>query len=415
MPSRFCSQCGAATTVGANFCGECGVDLRTGSPRPTAAAARPVALPAPGWQVTTSGLGALGILLVSGLAIWAGILTPEPPKPAPGRGGPPAAAAGAGAAAPAGGAGAEATAKPVMELPAEVKRFITDLAAKAAAAPDDLATWVRLGQVYYRAAQLDPSYYPEAMRAFDHVLARNASEPEALRGKANVFYDRSDHAQAIPLFERFLVLSPDDPSAKTDLATMYHQSGDAPKAITMYSEVIAKNPAFLQAHYNLAVTHAQLGETEKALAEFRTARDLATDDTVRKQIDDMMVRLGGPPPAGAPAAPVGAPAGTPAAPAPAVAAGPRTPFQEDVEKRFRDAPIMGERIARFEWTGPTTGQVVVSNFPMAGMPPEVREKFTTRLSQELRSAASTAQVAKNDVKLEITDAGGTGVMATVTP
>jgi cytochrome c-type biogenesis protein CcmH/NrfG len=391
MSARFCSQCGTRAVPGAKFCAECGSDLRTGGPRAAGAVA---AVPPGAWQLTTQGISVLGLLLVSGLAIWASILAPEPERPAPGRGPAPTPPPGAAAT-------ADAPARPPMELPAEVKTFITDLAGKAQAAPEDVGAWNRLGQVYYRAAQVDPSYYAKALEAFEHVLARDAKNVDGLRGKANVYYDRQDHAKAIPLYEELLKLAPNDPSARTDLATMYLYAGDPPKAIAMYEEVIKTNPSFLQAHYNLAVTHAQLGDTEKALRAFKAARALATDDNVRKQIDDMTARIAG-----------GAAPSQPAAPA--VAEAERTPFQAAVEKNFRGAPIMGERVARFEWSAPTTGRVLVQNFPMAGMPPEVREKFTSRLKDELRAAMKSTQTT-GDVTIEIADAGAGTVMATVTP
>jgi hypothetical protein len=100
----------------------------------------------------------------------------------------------------------------------------------------------------------------------------------------------------------------------------------------------------------------------------------------------------------------------PAAPPPAA----RSAFQADVEKRLRAAPIMGDRIVRFDWSGPGSARVVVQNFPMNGMPDEVRGKFTDRLTQELRAAAQVNHPA-GDVKLEIADAGAGTVMATVTP
>src|SRR5262249_10848130 len=99
---------------------------------------------------------------------------------------------------------------------------------------------------------------------------------------------------------------------------------------------------------------------------------------------------------------------------PATDSGPRTPFQQDVEKRLRAAPIMGDRILRFEWDGPGSARVLVQNFPMSAMPAEVRGKFTDRLAQELR-AASGANQPGGEVKLEIADAGAGTVMATVTP
>jgi tetratricopeptide (TPR) repeat protein len=392
MPPRFCSQCGTKVSAGAKFCSECGAPL-------DGRAAPPSRAPTGGWQLTTGGLAVFGLLLVSGLGIWAAILSPEPPKPAPGRG--TAGTATAAADRPA------APATPV-ELPPEVKTFMADLAKKADAAPDDKDLWIRLGKVYARAAQLDPSYNPKALAAFEHVLARDPNDREAIRGKADVFYDQGDHKQAIPLFERYLTMAGDDPSARTDLATMYLAAGDGPKAVAMYKDVIAKHPTFLQAPYNLAVTYAQMGDTDSALTWFQKARALATDDQVRGRIDEIVARLTGEKAATPPAA-----GGTPNT-TPPVAAGPRSPFQEDVEKRLREAPIMGERIVRVDWNGPGTARVTVQSFPMDGMPEEVRKKFTERLTLELQSAVKANQPG-GDVKVEIADARAGTVMATLTP
>ena len=359
-----------------------------------------------------------GLLLASGLAIWAAILSPEPPKPRPG------AVAGGPAGAAEGGQAAQAL---PPEIPAEVKTFIVDLEQRAQAGPKDKQVWLRLGKVYGRTAQLDPSYQPKALAAFDHVLGIDPDDREAIRGKANVFYDQNDHAQAIPLFERYLTLAGDDPAARTDLATMYLASGDGPKAVATYQAVIAKHPDFLQAHYNLAVTHAQLGDVDAAIAGFTTARTLAPDDRARRQIDDMIAHLKGEaPPSAIAGAPPGGGASAGGAPgagaaggaaAPAVAAAPSTasaPFQRDLESRLRAAPIMGERIVRIDWRGPGAARVAVQSFPMDGMPEGVRSKFTDRLAQEIRGAAQ-ANAPGGDVKLEIADADGGRVMATVTP
>jgi tetratricopeptide (TPR) repeat protein len=389
MPPRFCSQCGTKVAPGAKFCSECGSSL-SGGPVP-----RPATVASP-WQLTTGGIAVFGLLLLSGLGVWTAILTPEPPRPAPGRG----PAAGASAAA----GDAEGQPPQPVPLPAEVKTFISDLAKKADANPEDLDVWRRLGKVYSRAAQLDPSYDPQALAAFDHVLARDPNDLEALHGKADVFYDRGDHKQAIPIFERYLTLAGDDPSARTDLATMYLSAGDSPKAIAMYKDVIAKHPDFLQAHYNLAVSYAQLGDSDEALASFKKARALAPDDKVRGQIDQMVSRLTG---EAAPAAEGGA------APAGAASTS-RSAFQQDVEKRLRAAPIMGDRIVRIDWSGPASARVGVRNFPMSAMPDEVRGKFTDRLKQEL-AAAAKANAPGGEVRLEIADADGGTVMATVAP
>jgi tetratricopeptide (TPR) repeat protein len=177
---------------------------------------------------------------------------------------------------------------------------------------------------------------------------------------------------------------------------MYLYAGQAERAIATYQDVIKRNPTFLQAHYNLAVTYHGQGKDEAALGELQLARGLATEDPVRKQIDDMIASLkGGGPPASKPAAP-------------------GTPFQSAVEEAFRAHPIMGPRIVRFEWGAPASGRVLVRNFPMAGMPPEVRDKFKDRLAQQLRTAQAAHPV-DGPVRVEIADAGDGSVMATVAP
>ncbi len=75
---------------------------------------------------------------------------------------------------------------------------------------------------------------------------------------------------------------------------------------------------------------------------------------------------------------------------------------------------MGPRIVRFEWTAPGTGRVVVQNFPMSGMPDEVKQKFTSRLADVLRDAV-TANPPGGAVKVDIADAGSGDVMATIVP
>jgi len=384
MPIRFCAQCGTRVPPGGKFCSECGTPVGAG------------AAPESGWRVTATGIGVLVAFLAVGLGLWTVILSPAGPRPAPGAG--PRAAA-----EPASSRPPDRPAHP--ELPAEVKSFIADLSSKAKEKPEDVDAWLKLAQVNARASQLDSSYQEDAIAAFEHVLERQPKNPDALRGLANVHYDRDDHAKAIPVYERYLALRPDDESARTDLATMYLYSGQPERAIGTYKDVIARNPSFLQAHYNLAVTYHGQGDDAGALRELDLARGLATDDGARRQIDDMIATLKGHPPAAA--------AGKSAA-GTASTGEPRSAFQTAVEDAVRGSPIMGSRIVRFDWPGPGSGRVLVQNFPMEAMPEDVRGKFTTRLQQELRTAEGAHPV-DGPVSLEIADARSGTVMATITP
>ncbi len=382
MAVRFCAQCGTKVVAGANYCAECGTPLGTVGKAP----------PSARWQLTFAGSTALVLFLAAGLTVWTLILAPSTPRPGPGGARPRTASTGPAVA---------TEGHPKIELPAEVKTFITDLSTKAKEKPRDADAWMKLAQVTARASQLDPAYQTDAIAAFEHVLDIDPQNAEALRGLANMHYDRDDHQKAIPAFEKYLTLRPDDPSAQTDLATMYLYGGQPERAIATYQAVIRDNPSFLQAHYNLAVTYHGQGNDAAALKELETARGLATDDPVRKQIDDMIASLKSPP-AGGPASPESPPAES------------RTPFQGAVEEAFRASPIMGSRIVRFEWSTPSSGKVMVRNFPMQGMPDDVREKFTARLAQEVRTAGQAHPV-EGAVRLEITDAGSGAVMAAVTP
>jgi cytochrome c-type biogenesis protein CcmH/NrfG len=401
MPARFCPECGTPAITNAKFCIECGTSLRG-----SGSAGRAAAAPAPGrWQLTTAGLSVLALFVVGGLGIWAAVLSPSPPTPGPGRG--------VARAAPAQGGAPQAMAqadlppdhpKVPMQIPAEVKTFIDDLSKKAAAAPKDVATWGRLAQVYYRTAQVDSAYYDDAKRAFEHVLELDPSNTDALRGLGSIHFELDEPADAIAMYGRYLALKPDDDTVRTALGASYVSSGDLDKGIAIFRDIIAKKPDAWPAHYYLGVALDEQGDHAAGLASIKQARALATEDGVRAQIDETLARLGGGPP----------PESADRAPAADSASSARTPFQSDVEKAFRGHQIMGPRIVRFEWTAPGTGRVLIQNFPMSGMPDEVKQKFTSRLADVLRDAA-TANPPGGTVKVDIADAASGEVMATILP
>ena len=381
----------------AKFCIECGTALAGVAPR----AAATTGAPDGEWRMTSAGIGVLAFFLVGGLGIWAAVLSPEPAKPGLGRSG-----TAARSAPPAAAAQADLPPdhpKVAMQVPAEVKSFIDDLAKKAAAAPDDRATWSRLAQVYYRSAQIDTSYYDRAKSAFEHVLELDPKDPDALRGLGSVHFELDEPDDAIALYQRYLAIKPDDLTVRTALGASYVSAGQVDKGIEIFRDVIAKKPDTWPAHYYLGVALDEQGDRAAALASVKKARELATEDGVRAQIDDTLARMGA------------APTETAAAGvAPPETASARTPFQSEVEKAFRGHQIMGPRIVRIDWTAPGTGRVVVQNFPMAGMPDEVKKKFTSRLSDALRDAAK-ANPPGGDVKVDIADAASGEVMATVVP
>jgi cytochrome c-type biogenesis protein CcmH/NrfG len=411
MAIRFCPQCGTQALPDARFCHGCGTALAGGA---QATAAVPHRASGPPRRATALGFGVLGAFLVAGLGIWTAILSPDPPKPGPGGAAPrpPATAATGPAQVPPVPPG-----HPQTDLPADVKEFIADLGRKAKEKPKDVEAWLTFARVNARAARIDRRYGADGVAAYQHVLGIDAKNAEALRGLANLHYDREEHLQAIPFFEKYLAQKPDDAAAATDLATMYLYVGDPEKAIATYKDVIKRHPTFIQAHYNLGVTLHQQGDDKAALQQLEEARKLAPDDDVRKQVDELIAALksGRAPRPPSEIAGTTAGGGPPAAGgAPTADGGSRTPYQQAVEQAFRGHPIMGPRIVGFEWSSAVAGRVLLRDFPMEAMPAAVRDKFTGRLADELRGAQAAAKV-DGAPRMELADASSGAVMATVTP
>jgi cytochrome c-type biogenesis protein CcmH/NrfG len=301
-----------------------------------------------------------------------------------------------------------------IAIPAEVKTFIDDLAKKASAAPNDVATWGRLAQVYYRTAQIDPSYYDKAKSAFGHVLEIDPKNTDALRGLGSVHFELEEPEDAIRIYTRYLAEKPDDLTVRTALGASYVSAGKFDKAVGILRDVIAKKPDTWPAHYYLGIALDQQGDTAAGLASVKHARELTTEDGVRAQMDDTIARMSGQPPPSRTADAGGVPDATGAGEAAQPLAADLTPFQSDVEKAFRGSQIMGPKIVRFEWPAPGAGRALMSNFPMAAMPEPVKQKFTQRLSDALRDAAK-ANPPGGSVQVEIADSASGEVMATVVP
>lgn len=360
---RFCPQCGAKTVPQANFCAACGEAL------PGAQKSRERHADAPSWRVLAPGLGVLGFYLVVGTGLWFFVLRSQPfPSVASSTGGP----------ATSGGSQQLPQNHPPIALPEEVKKRIAELVEKANAAPQDVQAWKTLAEVQFRAAQVDASYRSAALASYRRVLELVPNDPDALRGIGNVYYDFEEYAKAIEYYQQYLAQKPDDPNVRTDLGTMYLYSNNIDQAVAEYQTVIEKDPSFFQAHFNLGIAYHEKGQNEKARESLLRAKSLTTDQNIQARIDQVLAQFNG-----------GAAPPTSVAPAGAAA---RSPFQQAVEKVLRDQQIMGQRIARIEWPTPTAARVFLQNFPMEGMPAEIRERLVQKLRAQIAEAKRTAQV-----------------------
>ena len=397
MSARFCSQCGTKTVPDARFCASCGTAL-PGSGKKTPAQNTPHT--SASWRTQLPGLTVLASYLLIGTGLWFAVLRTQPFP-----------TVGASADGPATGGGQELPQNhPPVTLPEEVRKRITEFANQAKEKPQDVGVWKSLAEMQFRASQIEASYRSAALESFKHVLELAPNDLDALKGIGNIYYDFEEHAKAVEYYKRYLTQKPDDSGVRTDLGTMYLYSNSFDQAIGEYQAVIAKDPGFFQAYFNLGVAYNEKGEKGKSLEALNKAKSLTTDQAVRDRIDQFLTQISIPvSPSVAQAPPTTAP---PSQVAQVQVDPSLSPFQQAVEQVLRGANIMGERINRIEWSSPTEARVLLQNFPMSGMPPQVRAGLVGRLQTKILEAKEAAGVS-SAAKVELIDLDSQQVMETL--
>ena len=373
---RFCPQCGAQTVPQARFCTECGAAL-SGAQKATGKKDTQT----PASPATRAGLVVLSAYLAVGVGLWVFVLRSQPfPVVAVAEG-------------PASSGGSQALPQdhPPISIPDDAKQQIAALVDEANAKPDSAETWRRLAEVQFRASQLEASYRSAALSSYQHLLELSPDDPTALRGIGNVYYDFEEHTKAIGYYERYLALRPDDANVRTDLGTMYLYTNRADRAIAEYQTVIAANPDFFQAHFNLGIAYREKTDFTQARQSLERARALTDDERIRDRVDHVLAQLNG----GAPPQ-----------------AQPRTAFQHAVEQLFHSHDIMGPKVARIEWSAPAGARVYLQNFPIQGMPPDVRNRFLAKLRIQIGLAKKNNNI-DDSVIVELIDAETRSVMETL--
>jgi Flp pilus assembly protein TadD len=410
MANRFCANCGAKLLGGASFCVECG------EPQPGVKAARRFS------GISVQRYAPLFVLLVvvaiGGGAVVFGTLSPKTPQTVPRRDAPP------GSSAPGGGL---PEGHPPITVPDEVKQAMRDMAAKAAAAPDDMDAWKRLADVQYRASQFDPTYLSQAQQSYQHILEREPNNLDVIHALGNIAFDMEQPDQAVEYYQRYLKQKPDDLEVRTDLGTMYLSARKTDEALKEYETVLKANPSFFQAQFNMAIVYRTMGDSAKMIAALEKARAVAPDEKMRAQVDQLIARSKGGP-AAAPgmqgpaeqASAEQAPAGqAPTGQAPAMAAAgapaaaPAGTFQADAENIFRQNPILGPKVGRIEWSGTETAKVYLSGFPMDQMPDEMKTMFADRMKERIKEKKAAHQVTAT-ATFELIDAPTGKVLDTIT-
>lgn len=425
---RFCPQCGTPVTSGARFCVECGTQLAgpqpaesagghgADAPRPAnPAASLPSDMPEGASHASIAPFVAVfAAILVAGTCVAVLIMRQLPDRNR-------LLASAAPASAPSvGGANFNDTSHPQVKFPKEALDFIASLEQKANANPSDLKAWDKLGDVYMRAALLDPSYYPKAQDAYGHVLKIDPEDLGALRGIGNYDFDQRKYDEAIAAYEHYLSRKPDDPDVRTDLGTMYLSTNNPDQAVVQYQKVLDQHPQFYEAQFNLGVADGDLNKLADARTAFQRALKLAPSPEDRNRATQMLADLdkqsSSPNTASAGAA-VEANGDGSMAVAPTQmkgnAAASSGSFQDAMEQMLRGLPIAGPKVNSVRWPAPHDARVLMDNFPMDQMPPFAATKFLGDLKSGIDSVKTSHKIS-SPVQVDICDAATGRVMQSVT-
>ena len=112
-------------------------------------------------------------------------------------------------------------------------------------------------------------------------LARNPKDLAALVQLANMEYDAQKFDKAAALYVRALALDPTNPDVRTDYATTLHRGGRDLDALKQLDLVLHLRPGFHAALFNRGVVLRAIGRRTDAIADFKKYLTVAGPDDPR--------------------------------------------------------------------------------------------------------------------------------------
>src|SRR5665213_1464077 len=112
-------------------------------------------------------------------------------------------------------------------------------------------------------------------------LARNPKDLAALVQLANMEYDAQKFDKAAALYVRALALDPTNPDVRTDYATTLHRGGRDLDALKQLDLVLHQRPDFHAALFNRGVVLRAIGRRTDAIADFKKYLTVAGPDDPR--------------------------------------------------------------------------------------------------------------------------------------
>lgn len=207
----------------------------------------------------------------------------------------------------------------------------------------------------------------DVIEVLGNILKLDPNEPQALVMMANVSFNQKIFDKAADYYARYLALNKDDFEARASYASALTFLGQFDKALTELDGIIKKNPNYFQGIAYKAITLAQMGRNKEALELGSKALSLSPNDEARARFGGFLDSL----------------KGSRGADSVAPMAGETSNPVDDFIKQHQ---IAGPKFVRSEISG-TLISVYFKNFPMAAMPEFVRDSFVSKT----KAAASKIQ------------------------
>lgn len=259
----------------------------------------------------------------------------------------------------------QAAPQEVAQLDPATAERVQLMQAEVTADPENIDKRMEAAEFYIREGQASKNVdlVMSAINEFNEVLKRDPKQTQALLRLAAISFETGLFDRAKEYYERFLKLSPEDYRAKNDYGLTLLRLGTPEAAAEVFSEIIKTNESFFPSYLALALTRRTQGQISESRILAKQAAERAPDDASRQVVNEFIKGL---------EESATAPEST-ALVSPASA----------IQTFFETHPITGPKLKRIQWPDLNTARVELSNFPVEQMPPQARERFTTRIQQEL--------------------------------
>lgn len=155
--------------------------------------------------------------------------------------------------------------------------------------PEDVnvpRAWHQIGRTLLAQGKRD-----EALAAFREVLARRASDPDALAGVADTLLAQDKLTDAVAAYRAYLRVRPNTTDAMMNLGLSLVRLDRDAEARPIFADITRLEPGNVQAHVNLAFAMANTGQYAESVREFRRAIELEKDPTALAEIEGFLAEL----------------------------------------------------------------------------------------------------------------------------